>query len=92
VTLAQVARVGLGGVGANTLFTLAAGRGLLAIVSVLGSVYPVATVILAHIVLGERITRTAALRRAARSFCGCQPRRQRRLAVASRPLIGPRRR
>jgi len=58
LTLAQVALVVLGGVGANTLFTLAAGRGLLAIVSVLGSVYPVATVILAHIVLGERITRT----------------------------------
>jgi drug/metabolite transporter (DMT)-like permease len=42
---------------ANALFTLAADRGLLAIVSVLGSVYPVATVILAHVVLGERITR-----------------------------------
>jgi drug/metabolite transporter (DMT)-like permease len=56
-TLAQVGAVGLGDVTANTLFTLAASRGLLAIVSVLGSVYPVATVILAHAVLGERITR-----------------------------------
>jgi drug/metabolite transporter (DMT)-like permease len=56
-TLAQIAAVGLGDVGANTLFTLAADRALLAIVSVLGSVYPVATVILAHLVLGERITR-----------------------------------
>jgi drug/metabolite transporter (DMT)-like permease len=56
-TLAQVALVGLGDVTANALFTLAADRGLLAIVSVLGSVYPVATVILAHLVLGERITR-----------------------------------
>jgi drug/metabolite transporter (DMT)-like permease len=55
--LAQIALVGLGDVTANALFTLAADRGLLAIVSVLGSVYPVATVILAHIVLGERITR-----------------------------------
>jgi drug/metabolite transporter (DMT)-like permease len=55
-TLAQVGAVGLGDVAANTLFTLAASRGLLAIVSVLGSVYPVATVILAHVVLGERIT------------------------------------
>jgi drug/metabolite transporter (DMT)-like permease len=55
--LAQVALVGLGDVIANALFTLAADRGLLAIVSVLGSVYPVATVILAHLVLGERITR-----------------------------------
>jgi drug/metabolite transporter (DMT)-like permease len=55
--LGQAALVGLGDVTANALFTLAADRGLLAIVSVLGSVYPVATVILAHVVLGERISR-----------------------------------
>ena len=55
--LGQVGLVGLGDVTANALFTLAADRGLLAIVSVLGSVYPVATVILAHVVLGERISR-----------------------------------
>jgi drug/metabolite transporter (DMT)-like permease len=54
--LGRVGLVGLGDVTANALFTLAADRGLLAIVSVLGSVYPVATVILAHVVLGERIS------------------------------------
>ena len=37
---------------------LALGSGLLSIVAVLGSVYPIATVLLAHAVLGERITRT----------------------------------
>lgn len=55
--LAAVVLVGLADVAANALFALAAGHGLLALVSVLGSVYPVATVILAHVVLGERITR-----------------------------------
>jgi uncharacterized membrane protein len=57
VTLRQAALVGVGDLVANTLFALAAHRGLLAIVAVLGSVYPIATVILAHLVLGERITR-----------------------------------
>jgi drug/metabolite transporter (DMT)-like permease len=55
-TLLQVALVGAGDLTANALFALAADRGLLAIVSVLGSVYPIATVLLAHVVLGERIT------------------------------------
>jgi uncharacterized membrane protein len=56
VTLLQAGLVGVGDLTANALFALAADRGLLAIVSVLGSVYPVATVLLAHLVLGERIT------------------------------------
>jgi drug/metabolite transporter (DMT)-like permease len=56
--LAPVAGVGLLDVGANALFAVACGRGLLAIVSVLGSLYPVATVLLAHVLLGERLTRT----------------------------------
>jgi len=60
-TLAQVAVVGLGDLTANALFALAAHRGLLAIVAVLGSVYPIATVLLAHAVHGERITRTQKL-------------------------------
>jgi uncharacterized membrane protein len=55
-TLLQVALVGAGDLTANALFALAADRGLLAIVSVLGSVYPIATLLLAHVVLGERIT------------------------------------
>jgi len=55
-SLGMVAAVGLCDVAANALFALASGRGLLAIVSVLGSLYPVMTVLLAHIVLGERLT------------------------------------
>jgi len=52
-----VAAVGLADVGANALFAFASGHGLLALVSVLGSLYPVTTVLLAHVVLGERLTR-----------------------------------
>jgi len=48
--------VGIGDVAANAVFGLASHHGLLAIVSVLGSVYPIATVFLAHALLGERIT------------------------------------
>ena len=51
-----VAAVGLADVSANALFALASGHGLLALVSVLGSLYPVTTVLLAHVVLGERLT------------------------------------
>ena len=36
----------------------ASGHGLLSLVSVLGSLYPVVTVLLAHVLLGERLTRT----------------------------------
>jgi drug/metabolite transporter (DMT)-like permease len=52
----KVAAVGLCDVAANALFSLASGRGLLALVSVLGALYPVMTVVLAHVVLGERLT------------------------------------
>ena len=48
--------VGLTDVAANALFALASTHGLLALVSVLGSLYPVTTVLLAHVVLGERLT------------------------------------
>jgi drug/metabolite transporter (DMT)-like permease len=58
---AAVAGVGLLDVTANALFALASREGLLAIVSVLGSLYPVPTVVLAHVVLGERITTTQRL-------------------------------
>ena len=34
----------------------ASGHGLLALVAVLGSLYPVMTVLLAHVILGERLT------------------------------------
>jgi drug/metabolite transporter (DMT)-like permease len=57
-SLAAVAAVGLADVSANALFAFASGHGLLALVSVLGSLYPVVTVVLAHAILGERLTRT----------------------------------
>jgi uncharacterized membrane protein len=56
--LLAVAALGLADVTANVLFAYAAGHGLLALVSVLGSLYPVVTVLLAHTLLGERLTRT----------------------------------
>jgi drug/metabolite transporter (DMT)-like permease len=56
--LPAVAAVGLADVTANSLFALANGHGQLALVAVLGSLYPVVTVLLAHILLGERLTRT----------------------------------
>jgi drug/metabolite transporter (DMT)-like permease len=55
--LLPVAAVGLTDVAANALFALASRHGLLAIVSVLGSLYPVTTVLLAHLLLHERLTR-----------------------------------
>jgi drug/metabolite transporter (DMT)-like permease len=56
-SLLPVAAVGLADVSANTLFAFASGHGLLALVSVLGSLYPIVTVLLAHVLLGERLTR-----------------------------------
>jgi drug/metabolite transporter (DMT)-like permease len=55
--LAAVAAIGLCDVTANALFALASTHGLLSLVAVLGSLYPVMTILLAHIVLGERLTR-----------------------------------
>jgi drug/metabolite transporter (DMT)-like permease len=57
-SLAAVALVGVADVSANALFAFASGHGLLALVAVLGSLYPVVTVLLAHVLLGERLTRT----------------------------------
>ena len=56
--LAAIVAVGLADVTANALFAFASSHALLALVSVLGSLYPVATVLLAHVLLGERLTRT----------------------------------
>jgi drug/metabolite transporter (DMT)-like permease len=56
-SLLAVAAVGVADVSANALFAFASGHGLLALVSVLGSLYPVVTVLLAHVLLGERLTR-----------------------------------
>jgi len=52
-----VALLGLLDTAANGLFVLASARGYLSIVSVLGSLYPVVTVLAAHLLLGERISR-----------------------------------
>jgi drug/metabolite transporter (DMT)-like permease len=40
---------------ANGLYGAAAERGLISIASVIASLYPLMTVLLAHVVLGERI-------------------------------------
>jgi drug/metabolite transporter (DMT)-like permease len=57
VTLAAIAAVGVFDLLANLLFVLAAGRGLLSVIGVLGSLYPAVTVILARFVLHERLSR-----------------------------------
>jgi drug/metabolite transporter (DMT)-like permease len=55
--LAPIAAIGVFDLLANLLFVLAAGRGLLSVVGVLGSLYPAVTVLLARLVLDERLSR-----------------------------------
>ena len=50
--------VGVGDMGGNLLFAAASAQGLVSIVSVLASLYPIVTVLLARIVLGERVARS----------------------------------
>lgn len=50
-----LAVIGIMDVGANALFAVATTHGLLSVVAVLGSLYPVITVLLARGVLGERV-------------------------------------
>jgi len=52
-----LAAVGILDVSANGLFVLATTRGLLSVTSVLGSLYPLTTILLARGLLGERIRR-----------------------------------
>ncbi len=54
-SLPALAAVGLCDTGANVLFSLATTRGFLSVVSVLSALYPVATVVLAAVVLHERV-------------------------------------
>ena len=56
-SLGPIAAIGVLDLLANLLFILAAARGLLSVVGVLGSLYPVVTVILARVVLEERLSR-----------------------------------
>jgi drug/metabolite transporter (DMT)-like permease len=56
--LGMLAAIGVFDLLANLLFVLAAGRGLLSVVGVLGSLYPAVTVVLARAFLHERLTRT----------------------------------
>ena len=55
--LGAIAAIGVFDLLANLLFVLAAGRGLLSVVGVLGSLYPAVTVVLARVVLHERPSR-----------------------------------
>jgi drug/metabolite transporter (DMT)-like permease len=53
--LPALAAVGIGDASANFMFGLASTRGLISVVSVLGALYPVVTVLLARWVLHERL-------------------------------------
>ena len=55
----MLALVGALDIGANALFGIASTEGLVSLVSVLGSLYPLTTVGLAAVVLGERPHRVA---------------------------------
>jgi drug/metabolite transporter (DMT)-like permease len=56
-SLAALAMIGVLDLGANGLYALATQEGLLSVVSVLGSLYPAVTVVLARVVLAERVAR-----------------------------------
>ena len=56
-SLAILGLIGLLDLGANGFYALATQEGLLSVVSVLGSLYPAVTVVLARIVLAERVSR-----------------------------------
>ena len=55
--LAPLVAIGLGDAGANLMFALASTRGLVSVTAVLGSLYPVVTVLLAGVFLHERLQR-----------------------------------
>ena len=53
--------IGLGDVTANAMFAFSSSRGMVSVASVLGSLYPVATVFWARLLLGERLRRIQAI-------------------------------
>jgi len=55
--LGTIAVIGCGDVAANLFFAMSTQRGFLSITAILGSLYPVGTVLLARIVLHERLSR-----------------------------------
>jgi drug/metabolite transporter (DMT)-like permease len=55
--IAVAALVGIGDTLGNVLFAAASGRGLVSLTSVLASLYPIVTVVLAAAVVGERVAR-----------------------------------
>ena len=57
VSFGALAMVGVLDLGANGLFAIATTKGLLSVVAVLGSLYPAVTVVLARLVLAERVSR-----------------------------------
>ena len=65
----RLAVVGIFDTGANVLYGYATTKGLLSVVSVLGSLYPVTTVVLAWFVLRERLVRVQQVGVAC-AFCG----------------------
>ena len=59
--LPALAAIGVLDTGGNVFFAAASGHGLVSVVSILASLYPVATVLLARAVLGERVQRSQEL-------------------------------
>ena len=55
---AFVAAVGIGDMLGNALFAASSSHGLVSVTSVLASLYPIVTVVLARLVLGERVDRS----------------------------------
>jgi drug/metabolite transporter (DMT)-like permease len=60
-SIGALAVIGVLDLGANGLFAIATTEGLLSVVAVLGSLYPAVTVVLARLVLAERVSRTQAV-------------------------------
>jgi drug/metabolite transporter (DMT)-like permease len=57
--LRTLALIGLLDISANVMFAVASTKGLISLVAVLGSLYPLTTIVLARVVLGERPHRLA---------------------------------